>query len=291
MSDAPLLSIGIPLYRAADFYDTIIENIDSIDYPNVEILISDRHLADDTIDRLEDRYRDDQRVTTYRHDDEGEWWDNYNFLLTAASGKYFRWLPQDDLLPRHGLKKLIERMEGDAEVILVYPRIDNVNAAGEVLVEGGHDVRHAGRPRRPWRFRDALSVVAQLHHHAAGTGIIQRERVIAAGLRVPPIRGGLGTPAFRYGLACQGRFEMVPGVVGYYRWHSGNYGYYTPRRWSYYWDYFKAVRQHSADANRVTRLGRDLALLVATLVVAPSIRFVWNQTPKGRLARRTMRSQ
>ena len=291
MSDAPLLSIGIPLYRAAPFYDTIVDNIDSIDYPNVEILISDRHLADDTIDRLEDRYQDDDRVTTHRFDDEGDWWHNYNFLLTHASGRYFRWLPQDDLLPRRGLDRLVERMEEDPEVILVYNRIDSVDPLGRVVVEGGHDVRHAAKPRRRWRYWDALTVAARIHHQAAGTGIIRRERVLESGLTIRPVPGGLATMAFRYGLACRGRFEMVTDVVGYYRWHSGNYGYYTRKRWSDYWTYFKVARSYDPPGvGPLARFGRDTALLVAALVIAPAVRFVWNRTPRGRLARRTMRS-
>jgi len=291
LSEVPLLSIGIPLYRAAAFYDTIVDNIDSIDYANVEILISDRHLIDDTIDRLETRYQDDKRVTAYRHEDEGDWWDNYNFLLTRASGKYFRWLPQDDPLPRVGLDKLIARMEAEPQAILVYPRIDTIGPSGEVLVEGGHDVRHAAKKCRRWRYRDALSVAAQIHHQAAGTGIIRREQVVGLNIRIPEVGGGLGTMAFRYGLALHGRFVMVTDVVGYYRWHSGNYSHYTRRRFGDYWSYFKAARSYDpSDLSRLARLGRDVALIGAAFVIAPAVRLVWNWTPKGRLARRTMRS-
>lgn len=291
MSDAPLLSIGIPLYRAADFYDTIVENIDSIEYPNVEVLISDRHLADDTIDRLEAHYRDDRRVTTYRHDDEGDWWVNWNFLLNTASGKYFRWLPQDDLLPRTGLDKLIERMEKEPEVILVYNRIDNIDPSGSVVASGVHDVRHAGKRRRRWRHWDALGVAAQFHHQAAGVGIFRRSATVTAGLSIRPAPSGLSMMAFRYALACRGRFEMVTDVIGYYRWHGGNYSHYTPRRWTDYWGYFKVARSY--DRPRLNRLEghwQDVALLFAAVVVAPTVRILWNQTPTGRLARRTMKS-
>ncbi len=291
MGDAPLLSIGIPLYRAAAFYDTIVENIDSIDYPNVEILISDRHLADDTIDRLGDRYRGDRRVKTYRHDDEGAWWENWNFLLNTASGKYFRWLPQDDLLPRTGLDKLIERIEKEPEVILVYNRIDNIDSSGHVVASGGHDVRHAGKRRRRWRYWDALSVAAQFHHQAAGVGIVRRDAMVAAGLSIRPAPSGLSMLAFRYALARRGRFEMVKDVVGYYRWHADNYSHYTPRRWRDYWGYFRVARSYDLPRlDRLTRLGQDIALLFATVVVAPTVRMLWNQTPTGRLARRTMKS-
>ncbi len=293
MSSPPLLSIGIPLYAAAEFYDNIVSNIDGIDYPNVEILISDRHGLDDTIERLEERYRDDDRVTTHQHDDGLGWWHNYNFLLAQASGKYFRWLPQDDLLPKRGLDKLVDRLEEDPEIILVYNLIENLDAAGRVVSTGGHDLKHAAKRRRPWRYRDALSVAAQLHHQGAGAGILRRDQVVAAGIAIPPVRGGLGgTLAFRYALACRGRFEMVTDVVGHYRWHTGNYSVYTRKTWRNKWDYFKVARSFDQPGGtRAVRVARNAALLVASVIVGPAIQFAWWRSPRGRLARRTLRSE
>lgn len=287
-----MLSIGIPLYRAADFYETVAANIDGIDYPNVEILISDRHGLDDTLDRLQERYRNDDRVTTYRHDDHLGWWHNYNFLLQQASGKYFRWLPQDDLLPRQGLDKLVNCMEEDPGVILVYNLIENVDPSGRVVSTGGHDLKYAARRRRRWGYRDALGVAAQLHHQAAGAGIFRRDRVVDWGLAIRPVPGSGGsTRAFWYALACRGRLEMVTDVVGYYRWHPDNYTSYTAKRWRNNWTYFRVARSFDPPARgRMARLGRDVALLVATMVVAPSVRFAWMRTRRGRLARRIMRS-
>ena len=44
----PLVSVGFPLYRSRRFLDNIVENLEAIDYPNLEMLVSDRHLHDDT---------------------------------------------------------------------------------------------------------------------------------------------------------------------------------------------------------------------------------------------------
>ena len=41
--DPPLVTVGIPLYRSARFLPSIIENLEALDYSNMEILISDRH--------------------------------------------------------------------------------------------------------------------------------------------------------------------------------------------------------------------------------------------------------
>ena len=61
-STQPRVSVVIPLYRSARFIDNIIANIEAMPQRGVEILISDRHCYDDTIDRLAERYTTDPRV-------------------------------------------------------------------------------------------------------------------------------------------------------------------------------------------------------------------------------------
>jgi glycosyltransferase involved in cell wall biosynthesis len=56
----PRVSVAIPLYRSARFMDIIIANIEAMPKQDIEILISDRHCFDDTIDRLMERYATDQ---------------------------------------------------------------------------------------------------------------------------------------------------------------------------------------------------------------------------------------
>jgi hypothetical protein len=48
----PLASVGIPLYQSNRFLDVIVENIEAIRYPNMEIIISDRDRLDHALDAL-----------------------------------------------------------------------------------------------------------------------------------------------------------------------------------------------------------------------------------------------
>ena len=61
----PLISVALPLYRSRRFLDIIVENLDTIAYPHLEILVSDRHCADDTIDVLEQRYCSDAAFSLF----------------------------------------------------------------------------------------------------------------------------------------------------------------------------------------------------------------------------------
>ena len=92
----PLVSLALPLYRSFLFFDIITANLDSIAYPNLEILISDRHCADDTLERLASRYASYSRFHFFRATDQLNWIEHYNFLLRAAQGKYMLWMPHDD---------------------------------------------------------------------------------------------------------------------------------------------------------------------------------------------------
>src|SRR4051794_13973408 len=92
----PLVSIAIPLFQSRPFLSVIIDNIETITYPQVEILVSDRHCADDTIDLLACHFTGDPRLRFLKSRDRLNWIEHYNLLLRAAAGKYFLWMPHDD---------------------------------------------------------------------------------------------------------------------------------------------------------------------------------------------------
>ena len=73
MSHPPLVSVAIPLFQSKPFVDIIAENIRTIDYPNVEIIISDRHGADDTIEVLRHTFPDDPRLRFVVNPDRVNW--------------------------------------------------------------------------------------------------------------------------------------------------------------------------------------------------------------------------
>src|SRR6187397_2030409 len=74
---APLVSVAIPLYRSRPFVDRIARNIETLDYPSVEILISDRHMDDDAIELLGARFAGDPRIRLLRANDRAGWVEHY----------------------------------------------------------------------------------------------------------------------------------------------------------------------------------------------------------------------
>lgn len=118
----PLVSLGLPMYMSSRFLDTITQNLDTFaeNYPNLEIICSDRHLADDALDVLQTRYRGDSRFRFIGARDEIGWVENYNVLLGAARGKYFFWMPHDDTYSPNYINALAGLLERHPDALVGY---------------------------------------------------------------------------------------------------------------------------------------------------------------------------
>ncbi len=88
----PLVSIAVPLFRSRRLVADIIANLDAIEYPNIDIILSDRHGEDDAVDVLAEHFKDDSRVRVLVAHDRLNWVEHYNLLMQSSSGKYFMWM-------------------------------------------------------------------------------------------------------------------------------------------------------------------------------------------------------
>lgn len=207
----PLVTIGIPLFRAAAFVDRIVSNVESIDYPNLEFLIADQHQLDDAIELLRHRIGSDPSVRLYESQDELDWVGNYNFLLRHARGRYVRVLQQDDVVVPTAITAAVERLEADPTIVAVDGPIDVIDAAGEVLACDEH--RDVGRrPLRP-AVIDSWALYAGVRHRGAGLALVRRSVIVDHGLLIPPTSGrtGLSSRAWQTGLSRHGRIATVDG--------------------------------------------------------------------------------
>src|SRR6476620_10823867 len=112
----------MPLYRSMRYFDVITRNIEAIDYPNVEIILSDRHGLDDTLEKISARFPGDKRLRFISATDKVGWVENYNCLLKEALGDYFFWASHDDLYPAGFIPELVSCLEAEPDVLIAYPR-------------------------------------------------------------------------------------------------------------------------------------------------------------------------
>jgi GT2 family glycosyltransferase len=126
----PLVSVGFPLYRSNRFLHTIVENIEAIGDENVEIVISDRHLADDAIDTLEARFGSDPRCRFLRGTDALNWVEHFNLLFREARGKYAVLMFHDDSYPANYVGDLARALEARPDAALAFGRVDQISLDG-----------------------------------------------------------------------------------------------------------------------------------------------------------------
>ncbi len=216
----PLVTVAIPLYRSIRFLDVITENIQRLDYPNLEILVGDRHLADDTVDRLHKRFPNDTRLRFITARDEVGWVAHYNLLLAEGSGEYFLWMPHDDSYPAGYVGALVERLEATPNSILAFGPCDT---------EGTNGKPHKTWPAPPfsptetWTPRTALRMFFGWNIGVAMRGVFRRSKVIEANLWLPHATGdAYADVCWLFGVALLGRFEFVPETRCLKRFYPGS---------------------------------------------------------------------
>jgi glycosyltransferase involved in cell wall biosynthesis len=134
----PLVSICIPSYRGAAFLPATIESVLQQTHRNFELWILDDASPDET-EAVVRRFAD-PRIHFVRGERNVGPEENWNRCLRVATGKYYKLLPQDDLLAPGSLAEHVAVLESDVneELALVF---------GSRLV-----IDHNGKPvfRRGW---------------------------------------------------------------------------------------------------------------------------------------------
>jgi glycosyltransferase involved in cell wall biosynthesis len=123
----PRFTIGIPTYNRAGFLRRALETALDQTHPDVEVLVSD----DASTDATQEVVRSfGGRVRYHRNAENIGSWPNFVKVTELASGDYFSWLQDDDLVHRDFARRATQAMDGDNEVA--------VYAAYEVVAPSAH---------------------------------------------------------------------------------------------------------------------------------------------------------
>jgi glycosyltransferase involved in cell wall biosynthesis len=220
-SNAPLVSIGFPLYRSKRFLETIIRNIDAIDYPHVEILVSDRHLEDDALSELETRYQGDPRFRFLSGTDRAGWVQNFNLLLHAARGKYVVLMGHDDSYPSNYVRELASALEGDDEAVLAFGQVEQLSLDGflPTLPFTPPPVTANGA----WTIRSSLKMLTLWQLWFAFRGMVRRSVVEESNLFIRQTYRNIRADIYWvFGLSLCGRLLYVPSCSCVKRFYRGS---------------------------------------------------------------------
>jgi glycosyltransferase involved in cell wall biosynthesis len=207
--EPPLVSVGIPLYRSSRVLDIIVANIEAIEYPNVEILVSDRHLFDGALEALEARYGADARFRFLEGRDELDWVGNFNLLLRSARGRYFVWMAHDDTFSPNYVGDLVAALEARPDAVLAFGEVEQVSLDG--FLPTFPFVPPPVSPDEPWTLASSLRVLTLWQLWIPFRGVFRRDVVEATGLYVRPTYRNIRADMYWvFGLSLKGRLCFVP---------------------------------------------------------------------------------
>ena len=116
----PVLTLLFPLYRSRPFLNNLIAHFDQINNPDINIIVSDRHGYDDTFDVLKEKYGSDPRFSFLAANDGINWVKHYNFLISKVTGKYFSFVPHDDLYLPGYFEVLVNELEQRPSAVMSF---------------------------------------------------------------------------------------------------------------------------------------------------------------------------
>ena len=130
----PLISIIIPTYNVSK--ELLSECLDSVlnqSYNNFEICIADDNSTlEDTIDTLKEYEKNDKIKVVYRKQN-GMISEASNSALKLASGEYIGLLDNDDLLEKDALYYVVEALNNDKKIDMIYSDEDKLDFKGNKM--------------------------------------------------------------------------------------------------------------------------------------------------------------
>lgn len=118
----PLVSICIPTYNGEKFIKETVESILAQTYTNFEVVISDNKSTDSTLEIVKKILSETDVSYKIHSQNPNGIGDNWNNCIKQSSGKYIKFLFQDDILERNCVSEMVSLAESNQEIGLVYSK-------------------------------------------------------------------------------------------------------------------------------------------------------------------------
>jgi glycosyltransferase involved in cell wall biosynthesis len=164
----PKVTVGLPVYNGArKFLAAAIESVLNQTHRNLELLVSDNASTDETADVCLRYAERDPRVVYHRQERNVGAGPNHNWVARRASGKYFKWASDDDLMEPEYLEKCVAALEGRPDAVLCQSGTRIINERGESIA---NHLAHLDSPRASDRF---AAIVLKPHWCVEVLGVIR----------------------------------------------------------------------------------------------------------------------
>ena len=131
--EAPLVTIGMPVFNGEAFLDRAIQSILNQEFYNFRLIIADNCSTDKTALICKKYSQEDNRIEYFRHNkNEGPFY-NFQFVFDQATTEYFMWASHDDYWFPGFIQELVRILEANDDCIIAFPVARHVDEEGCVL--------------------------------------------------------------------------------------------------------------------------------------------------------------
>lgn len=207
----PTVSIGLPVYNGEQFLTEAIESVLDQTFEDFELVISDNASTDRTAEICRIYVARDPRIRFFCNARNMGAAFNYARVLQLSTGKYFKWLADDDLCEPTFLARCVETLESRPDAVLAYTKTYWIDEGGCLFEDGVEVVRNTSWPSDPAeRFLQLVNEFTRNGGHTAAIyifGLLRREVAREMQLQIGYKGGDLG---FLAELSLYGTFVEVP---------------------------------------------------------------------------------
>jgi glycosyltransferase involved in cell wall biosynthesis len=164
MNQAPIVTIGLPVYNSQKYIEQSLRSLLAQTYTNFVLIISDNASTDDTAAICKRYAEADPRIQYHRNETNIGNPRNFNRVFELTKTPYLKWSTADDFWEPTFLERAMEIMERDPTIAVCYPRADLVDADG-ANPQVFDDVLHLVQDDPADRFITLLESIKLAHQH------------------------------------------------------------------------------------------------------------------------------
>lgn len=222
------VSVIIPNFNHANFLKERIDSILNQTYQDIEVIILDDCSTDDSRTVIE-LYRDNPKVShiIYNETNSGSTFKQWNKGFSLADGEYIWIAESDDAAHPDFLKKLIDTIGNDKDVVLAASGIRLIDENGNVI---GSESISKSKYTRKYTSEEFITENMLLGNHLmnASSAIFRKDCLQRIPLNYTNLKAS-GDYLFWIELANQGKVVEIPDKLDYFRRSSTTV---TPRLYS-----------------------------------------------------------
>lgn len=156
----PKVSIVLPVYNGEKYLSAAVDSILGQTYSNWELIVINDCSTDNTERIVNEYIAKDGRIRIYNNDKNLKLPNSLNAGFMRATGDFYTWTSDDNILMPHMLENLVDVLEKDNDIGMVYSNFKDINENGEISKE--------------WELQDPEGL---LYENVCGASFLYRREV------------------------------------------------------------------------------------------------------------------